>query len=89
MTKKYTEEEHTKWLSDSYSALKVQYKLLKDECAEKGRKNAILNDKYLECQRKIKWLEAETPDSLLERIHNLTEKVRVLIEIQGHETTAK
>jgi hypothetical protein len=76
------EEVQMKFLSDSYSSLKQQYKLLKEECAEKGRKNAILNDKYLEALRKIKYLEADTPDHLLMRIHGLQEKVEILTGLQ-------
>ena len=80
MVKKYTDEEHLAWLSNAYSSLKEQYKALKEECADKGRKNAELNERYLECKRAIKAYEQETPDMLLERIHNLTGKVAILEE---------
>lgn len=67
-------------LSNAYMSLKCRYQLLKQECAEKGRKNAELNDKYLESRRRIKQLEMETPDLLLERIHGMTTKIEILQE---------
>lgn len=80
--KKYTDEEHLAWLSASYMDLKCKHKALKEECAEKGRKNAILNDKYLAALRTIKALEADTQDHLLMRIHGLQERVQILQGLQ-------
>lgn len=54
-----TEQEKRDWqmLSDSYSFLKCRFQMLKEECIDKGKKNAILNDKYLEVLRKLKDME--------------------------------